>query len=632
MIFVKKWGRHLLHLEKQSQAAQHYQDLKSQERQTRAHLLGLRYQQHQREYDESLQQHQTLQLTHNELEAQVIESDTKILNIEQVIQDFKENIHEHDQKFHLNQNTIITLEQELKYSKEKEHHITISLSTLEQDITQFQQTLKILEEKNIHLTSELHTLTPEAEEKTKNAYALKNATQEHEQQLKHLQEAWDSFHQRTSQISQHAQAEEIHVHQLEQKIAELKERKHRFNLELEQISLLDPHQEKENLEHQFNEVLLNYENTETQLKEILEKNKYYLFKLKELQEKQTSLQSQLQKQSIQYTSVQALQKVALHKQDQSLVPWLRAQGLEKNSSLAELIRVKAGYEKAVETVLGDYLTAIGITDFNQLPALLKEKPKSNLHLFNLEKTASLNKPQPILIEGLSYLSDYLESTIPLPAFFYEIYFCETFEEAWPMLSQLKTHESIVTRDGWWVSPSWVHIFHTEHPHLGVLAREQELLNLHQDIQTLKEEEKILMEQKEEFLFQSHQGEEEYQKTQQTLNRLVQERAQLEAQIQIKTQTIENLEQRSQKLKSEIQDFEHNIEQNISLLENTKIKWNSALAQIENDKQEREQLIQQKTDSFKSFTNHSSTIRRSSAIRSSITTQITFTSTSKRTPP
>jgi len=57
-------------------------------------------------------------------------------------------------------------------------------------------------------------------------------------------------------------------------------------------------------------------------------------------------------------SIEALQRAALGQADSRANDWLRSSGLGDRPRLAEALQVDAGYERAVETVLGDYLEAV----------------------------------------------------------------------------------------------------------------------------------------------------------------------------------------------------------------------------------------------------------------------------------
>lgn len=61
-------------------------------------------------------------------------------------------------------------------------------------------------------------------------------------------------------------------------------------------------------------------------------------------------------------SIEALQKLALRDNDNQTSEWIFSQGLKGNPRLGQKLKVNAGWEIAVETVLSNYLNAICVDD------------------------------------------------------------------------------------------------------------------------------------------------------------------------------------------------------------------------------------------------------------------------------
>ena len=61
-------------------------------------------------------------------------------------------------------------------------------------------------------------------------------------------------------------------------------------------------------------------------------------------------------------SLEALQAAALGEGDDGIKTWLEGAGLEGNRRVAQTLKVDDGWDKAVETVLGDYLQAVCVAD------------------------------------------------------------------------------------------------------------------------------------------------------------------------------------------------------------------------------------------------------------------------------
>ena len=77
------------------------------------------------------------------------------------------------------------------------------------------------------------------------------------------------------------------------------------------------------------------------------------------------------------SSLEALQQAALGKEDRPVNQWLEKQGLSGRKRFAQQMEVESGWERAVETVLGDTLEAVCVDNIDALSRILGELDKSN---------------------------------------------------------------------------------------------------------------------------------------------------------------------------------------------------------------------------------------------------------------
>src|SRR5262249_13788693 len=70
------------------------------------------------------------------------------------------------------------------------------------------------------------------------------------------------------------------------------------------------------------------------------------------------------------TSLEALQAAALSDRAGQAAEWLKDTGLAAHQRLAAALEVEPGWERAVETALGDYLEAVCVADLEALAATL----------------------------------------------------------------------------------------------------------------------------------------------------------------------------------------------------------------------------------------------------------------------
>src|SRR6185312_7962536 len=90
------------------------------------------------------------------------------------------------------------------------------------------------------------------------------------------------------------------------------------------------------------------------------------------------------------TSLEALQKAALTHEAGGAAEWLEGAGLGSRPRVTETLEVDSGWERAVETALGDYLEAVCVDHIDSLSDTLAGLAKGRVML--IESAAAANDP------------------------------------------------------------------------------------------------------------------------------------------------------------------------------------------------------------------------------------------------
>lgn len=176
----------------------------------------------------------------------------------------------------------------------------------------------------------------------------------------------------------------------------------------------------------------------------------------------------MQKINAKLESLETLQNHILNKNNKEKFKSWVAKNLDGTLKyIAENITVKDGFETAVEHVLGDYLTAIGVDNLD----VVLNKLDDNLRLNNC---VFLN----LRVENNKYDEDSLSIKVDGPAVIknlLENIFCaQDFIDAKNKLKNLEKHQSVITRDGIWLSHNKLSIVGTENKEYGFLERKNEI--------------------------------------------------------------------------------------------------------------------------------------------------------------
>ena len=95
------------------------------------------------------------------------------------------------------------------------------------------------------------------------------------------------------------------------------------------------------------------------------------------------------------TSLEALQEAALGKSTEQVNRWLEAQTLDGAAPLAQDLVVESGWERAVETVLGPYLQAVGIESIDSVAGSLADLTEGGVTLVEDARRGPQRRPEPM---------------------------------------------------------------------------------------------------------------------------------------------------------------------------------------------------------------------------------------------
>jgi chromosome segregation protein len=176
------------------------------------------------------------------------------------------------------------------------------------------------------------------------------------------------------------------------------------------------------------------------------------------------------------TSLEALQEGALGKSTEQLNRWLAAQTLDERRRLAQDLVVENGWERAVETVLGPYLQAVGIENIDLIAGSLADLSEGAV---TLVETAAGGE-QRVAADGLL---NHMKAPAAVASLLVGVRVAASTAEAIARRGELADGESFVTRDGVWVGRHWLRMNRSDDPQVGVIARGDEIKRLREGTQS-----------------------------------------------------------------------------------------------------------------------------------------------------
>jgi chromosome segregation protein len=168
------------------------------------------------------------------------------------------------------------------------------------------------------------------------------------------------------------------------------------------------------------------------------------------------------------TSLEALQTAALSDRAGDAAAWLAGAGLAARPRLTASLEVESGWERAVETALGDYLEAVCVSQLEEVAGAIGSLAAGRITIIESEAAArGRARTLAAHVSGPKAVLTRLSAVLT----------ADSLSDALKARGRLAEGESYMTRAGEWVGPNWLRVSRGADPRAGVIAREQRLTGL-----------------------------------------------------------------------------------------------------------------------------------------------------------
>ncbi|MGB5335855.1 MAG: chromosome segregation protein SMC [Woeseiaceae bacterium] len=472
--------KQIKHLDRQAKTAERYSRYKSEERRTSAEVLALRMHgidEHaaaaksnladcktrleaaiakQRSLEASLEETRVLQSERtdefNAVQGRYYKVGSDIARLEQSIEYARE----------LRERQETDLEQAVLGAKEIDAHINQDRDEIEQ------------------LEMTLSELVPGLEQARQSELASAQSLQRAEAALADWQKQWDAHALRFNEALQQQNVENTRAEQIESRLQSFSER-HKKLVDAQTVASPD------DLKAQHDE-LVEQELRKRQARDEFERHladtAEKIRKLREQDHKLTRLveerRATLHESQGKFASLEALQDAALGAGDDGTKRWLEGAGLDGNRRVAQALDVASGWDKAVETVLGDYLQAVSVSDITPIAESI-----SNLRSGNLTLLRERSKDGELNVAENSLASKVAGAPAAVVQMLAKVRLASSLGEALTIRESLGTDESVVTDDGIWLGRDWLRVTRTQDGKAGVLSREHDMRRMKGEIREMQ---------------------------------------------------------------------------------------------------------------------------------------------------
>ena len=579
--------RQLQHLKRQSVAAEKYGEFKQQERQTTANLNALRW----RSLDDELRSNQeSINSLEINIEATTAEQRKLDARVEKHLSDnsdLTDALGEVQEHFYSLGNDIALIEQSIEHHIERIDQLRLDFSETEEGRSHTKEELDVDLKKITQLDAELRLISPELEAATNSEAESTKLLENAEQKLQQWQQEWDAFNQRAEEPRQSAEVEQSRIQQLEKIVDRGLERKQ--NLEQEQQAIAASPEDES-----ITETTRQINKLETDIGSGQARNTKLGLQLENrrqaLATNSTDLdavRSELQTARGKLASLEALQQAALGQDQQEINRWLRQKGMDNQLRLGESLKIAAGWEMAVETVLGDSLQSICVEGLGNLGSLLAELPQGKLGLIDVLTVAPGSEAANANAE-LTLLATKVSCDWDLGDLLADIYVADNLADALASRDQLTAGESIITANGVWLGTSWIQIY-TENKQNSVVERRSLISEISINIKYLNNKSNKLIEQQERLKSALSKDESAREATQTEISKNSRELSDLKSLISASMAKVEEANLRAQRLQRELEELARQLTLEEENTAEARARLQQALDDMERDIGDRERL-------------------------------------------
>lgn len=588
--------RRLSHLKRQAEAAEKYKSYKEEERHKRAQLHGLRW----RELNASLQTHEsTIRDYEVEMEAAVskqVSGDSQIEKLRLDRQESNDKFQAVQSQYYKAGNDITRLEQKIAHHQEKQEQLSMDLRESEGLRAESEAQIASDKEALVFIEEDIQALMPEVEMLAVTEEEQLECLQQSEESMVTWQKKWDVFNEEAGKARRDAEVAQSGIQHIEQVLTRLDKQISRDQEELSQLCSANENEEVELLQASLLEQEEHCERLTDGVDSSGESTRQYRAEIEGLVKRRQACHQRFNVAQGKKASLEALQAAALN-QGEGSQQWLKSQRLESVPRLAEKIRVSKGWDVAVETVLGEFLQSITVSDLQSIAACFTVQDEISLNFVG--SVTSRREPN-----GYSQpmLSDYVSGADL--SLLQGVFAAKTLDEAFAMQTQLEAGESVVTPEGIWLGTDWLRVARDKDTSSGVLARQQALDEMNQTIEQLTEETESLQNQLDEVQVALLGSEKKQKEASQVLAESRQRLGELKAELHAQQQRIEQDVTRRCRLEESLSALKEQYSMEQASLGEHRMTLQEALDSMEKDNQaqdmlrEEQELLRQSLEAFR----------------------------------
>ncbi|MGH8286188.1 MAG: chromosome segregation protein SMC, partial [Steroidobacteraceae bacterium] len=367
---------------------------------------------------------------------------------------------------------ISRTEQTIQHTRELRERQRLDLAQARSSSAELRVHIERDEQQLAAARGEIAQLTPTLDTAQRTERQAASGLDAAERAVEDWQRRWEEFNRALGSADQTTQVERARIEQLENQLRRLGAQADRLALERDAIAAQEAGGELTSFSDRERTARLQAEGLAKSLAQSLATTQALRAEQLAVEARLESARAERERVRAELVALEALQQAALGRSEGRASEWIAAQGLDRRPRVATALDVETGWERAVETALGDYLEAICVTGLDELAGPLATFADGRVTLVE-HVFASRTTPRPSLagkVAGPRAIVEQLGRVLP----------AESLAEAFAQRARLEPGESLITREGEWVGRDWVRVNRGTDQHSGTIEREHRLKSLRTD--------------------------------------------------------------------------------------------------------------------------------------------------------
>ena len=579
--------RNLSHLDRQARAAEKYAELKSEERTVQSELFAIQWRNLSASRGQVAGEIGALEVKREAARAEVTHTISGIETARSQQSEAADALNVAQEQYYAIGGEVTRVEQALRFAQERRGELQRDLEQTRSSLDQTRQLLDSDRQRLLDWEGELERSEPALTEFRAQARLAAEALSAADTAMQQWSQNWDGFNERAREPSQAAEVQQSRIAYLEQVLTKLQERSQQHQTEWETLSAEPADEAVSPLSAKIEQSDSEIESREAEMANLRGQLTDSQSAIEQSRQQQDDIRAALQETRGHIASLTALQEAASDDRERAaLGDWIETESLQSDGTVYASLEVDAGWETAIEQVLGEALSAqlLAEVDVRALAGVAALPSGAFVVDNKLDLAGDLTGTLAAHVRGPARVRSWLQSVLV----------AEDLDDAQRLCRDLSPGQSVVTPDGHWLGAGWHRRRSESDTAAGMLARQSQLEALQSDFEDKRSKADELEKRISDLLKARVELEKQATQAQKAQQLAVNARAELVAEQRAAATKLEQLMKRRNRLKSDMEETQRQYEQEQSNLADARKQLSESLDQMELDRNERERLQSERT--------------------------------------